>query len=101
MRSAAPGGTTAGGTDTTTPSAPGMNLRLTGSEQNKLTEHVNHRVEITGQLTMRDAKGGEAGAAGTGAPAKPAAAAAGQNTAGQLQVQSIRSTGESCKPVGQ
>lgn len=112
MRSTSPGGTTAGtptgGADATAPSARGTNLRLTGSEDSKLTEHVNHQVEITGTLSMRDAKGAAAGTTGTtgapgttGTPGTPGATAkpgmSDQNTAGQLQVQTIRATGQTCK----
>jgi hypothetical protein len=138
MRSTSPGGTTGGtttgGTERTggTPTAGaeaspsrGMNLRLTGSEDSKLTEHVNHQVEITGRLSMSGANRGGAGATGTTGTGtgttgttgtgstgttgtgttgttgtRSGAGASSPNQMGQLDVQTIRPTGQSCTAGG-
>jgi hypothetical protein len=119
MRSTSPGGTTggttAGGTTAggaaASPSSKGMNLRLTGSEENKLSEHVNQQVEVTGRLSMSDRGGATATPGTTGTPGTPgtpgttgsagaAGAGAAQSTMGQLQVQTIRATGQSCTAGG-
>lgn len=121
MRSTSPSGTTAGGTGaagagatTGAPSGPrGMNLKLKASDSDKLSEHVNKQVEVTGRLSIPAA--GAAGATAgttpsptTGTPGTPAgaaaagrAAASGLGQMGQLDVQSIRATGQSCTPSGQ
>jgi hypothetical protein len=101
-----------------------MNLRLEAGSDTKLTEHVNQQVEVTGRLSMSGAgnRGGAGttggttsggtgttgttgtpttgtGTTGTTGAAGSTASAAGQgaNNMGQLQVQTIRATGQSCK----
>jgi hypothetical protein len=122
MRSTSPGGTAGATASGTAPSgtAPGaaaatgprgMNLKLTGSESDKFSEHVNKQVEVTGKMSMSGAGSGAAGAGTTaapgttpGAPGTTGAAAAATRAAGQmgqLQVQSIRATGQSCTASGQ
>ena len=126
MRSTSPTGTTGSTSATggeaaaTAPSgARGTNLKLTASGDEKLSEHVNKQVEVTGRLSMSDAHGASAAGATTsgttGAPAtgttgsgtagstagaataaRTGAAASGHDNMGQLQVQSIRATGQSC-----
>lgn len=127
MRNASPGGAASGsaasGAAETAPSGKsGMNLQLKGSEDNKLTEHVNQRVEVTGRLSMKHATSGSTTGATSGTPgttgttprpgATPTPGTTGSSTTagsamsghgqhqGELQVQTIRATGQACTAGG-
>jgi hypothetical protein len=96
-RSASPGGAAAtgaagaGATAAAGAAAPSaMNVKLTKVDNDKMRENLNKQVEVTGRFSAKD--GGSAGAA--------ASAATGGSTQAlsEIEVQSLRVTGESCTP---
>jgi hypothetical protein len=90
-RSASPSG---GGGGAAAAGAPGaassaMNVKLTKVDNDKMRENLNKQVEVTGRLNAK-------GATGTAGAAASAATGGSSKALPELEVQSIRVTGQTC-----
>jgi hypothetical protein len=103
VKSASPSGGTPGRETAAPPSAGGTNIKLVKVDNDEMNKNLNRQVEVTGRF---DASPG-AGAATT--RERPPAGTGGAETTGrtqtardrelpELEVQSVRVTGQSCTP---
>ena len=107
VKTASPGGATAGRETAPAASASGMNIKLVRVENDEMKANLNRQVEVTGRIDATPGPGTASGTTaerprtgtGTETPGRSQTGQRDRDELPELEVQSVRVTNQTCTPA--